>query len=356
MTNRFMIRKLFFSFICIFLFISCTKDNSKISVGCELMSNGTYMIKWETFPPMEGNVRIYESFYPDSFSLTPIAELDIKKGYQQILSMPSSVKSYFKLVFNNKYSVITTERVLPTQNISNFRDLGGYENKEGRVIKWGKLYRSGSIAMATQRDMEMMDIIGIETVIDLRTQRESYSFPNKYKAPQVYNMPLRGNRYDIFFDEILSQRMKRTDILSYDQSIFSFLLENNSDYFIRLFDVLLEEKNYPIVIYCSLGKDRTAIASALILAALDIESDLILDDYLLSNNLINFHSLVRNAHIYPLDVQETITALFSAHRETIKTSFDNIVSHYGSMDNYFEQELKLTSRKREKLKSILLYE
>ncbi|MCC8144861.1 MAG: tyrosine-protein phosphatase [Bacteroidales bacterium] len=333
------------------------KDNSKISVVCDLMPNGTYMIKWETFPPMEGTVKIYESASPDSFNLSsPIAELDIQKGYQRVLGMPSSGRSYFQLIFNKKYSIITTERVLPTQGISNFRDIGGYENKEGKSIKWGKLYRSGSIAMATKRDMQMLDMLKIETIIDFRTQKESFSFPNKYKAPQVYNMPLRGNRYDIFFDEILSQRMKRMDILSYDQSVFTFLLENNSDYFIRLFDVLLEEKNYPIIIYCSLGKDRTAIASALILAALDIESDLILDDYLMSNELINYHALVRNAQAYPREVQETITALFSAHKETIKNSFDAIISDYGSMDNYFEQELKLTVSKREKLKHILLYE
>lgn len=351
-----MIKKILFCLLYIIPFISCTKDNPKISVVCDLMPNGTYMLKWETFPPIEGKVKVYESTQPDSFNLnSPIAEWDIQKGYQRVLGMPSPTRSYFKLIFNKKYSVITTERVIPSQGISNFRDLGGYENSEGKSIKWGKLFRSGSLAMATPRDMEMLNKMNIETIIDLRTQRESFSFPNKYKAPQVYNMPLRGNRYDIFFDEVLSQRMKRMDILSYDQNVFSFLLENNADYFIRLFDVLLEEKNYPVVIYCSLGKDRTAIASALILAALDIENDIILDDYLMSNDLINYHALVRNAHIYPIEVQETITALFSAHRETIKNSFDGIISHYGSLDNYFEQELKLTPRKREKLKDILLY-
>jgi protein-tyrosine phosphatase len=289
------------------------KETPLINTVCELIPNGTYLIKWETFPPIKGSVKIYESNRPDSFNLySPIFELNIEDGYKRILGVPTSSRTYFKLVFNKKYSVITTDRTVPMQGIFNFRDLGGYYNKENKQLYWGKLYRSGSLAMATRHDLRVLDKLEIETVIDLRTERESYSYPDKFKAPQVYNLPLRGNRYDIFFDEILSRKMKRQDVLIYDQNVFSFLLENNTDYFIKMFDVLLEENNYPIVIYCSLGKDRTAIASTLILAALNVDEETIVEDFLLSNNLINYHSLVQNADAYPIEVQETITALFSA--------------------------------------------
>ena len=118
----------------------------------------------------------------------------------------------------------------------------------------------------------------------------------------------------------------------------------------------MEEKNYPVVIYCSLGKDRSALASALIFKALEVDDDTIFEDYLLSNRWIDYPSLLRNADIYPMEVQETITALFSAHRETLKTSFETLKTNYGSIENYLEHELKLTPKKREKLKSILLYE
>jgi len=239
------------------------------------------------------------------------------------------------------------------QGIFNFRDLGGYLTHDNKQIQWGKIYRSGSLAMATKRDMENLYKLGIETVIDLRTEKESLSFPNRFKAPRVYNLPLRGNRYDIFFDEILSRKKNLQDVLVYNREVFSFMLENNSDHFIKMFDMLLDEKNYPIVIFCSLGKDRTAIAAALLLAALDVDEDAILEDYM--NNSINYKSLVRNADSYPEEIQKTITALYSSHRETLIYSFDRLKANYGSLDNYFEKELKLTHRKREKLKSLLLY-
>jgi protein-tyrosine phosphatase len=350
-----MSKRLLFSFVCLVLTIGCTKEEPKISAACELTSNGTFLIKWETFPPMEGTVRVYESNRPDSFDLTyPVFEQNIQMGYRRVLSSVL-LRPYFKLVFNRKYSTVVSGRTMPTQGIFNFRDLGGYYNRDNKQVQWGKIYRSGSLGMATGYDRYILSGLNIETLIDLRTERESFYYPNKFKTLQVYNLPLRGNGHDIFFDEILSRKMHLTDILDYDRDVFSFILENNTDYFIRMFNVLLEDENYPAVISCSLGKDRTAIASALILAALDVDEETIYEDYLLSNALIDYHALVRNADSYSIEVQQTITALFSAHTETIRHAFAAIRANYGSLSNYMEKELRLTHKKREKLKSILLY-
>ena len=349
-----MSKQLFFPFLYLILTVGCTSSDPKINVACERRPNGTYLIKWETFPPMEGTVKIYGSIRPDSFDLnSPIIEQDIQVGFRSILPSTMS-RMYFKLVFNRQYSTIVAERTLPTQGIFNFRDLGGYYNREHKQIQWGKIYRSGSLGMATVYDRQMLYGLKLETLIDLRTEQESYNYPNGFKTPQVYNLPLRGNGHDIFYPEILSRKMQLEDILTYDRDVFSFILENNTDYLIRMFDVLLEEKNYPLVISCFLGKDRTAIASALILAALDVDEETIFDDYLLSNTLIDYHTLVPNADNYPFDIQQTITALFSAHTETLRHAFDLIRTNYGSINNYLEKELHLTNKKREKLKGILL--
>jgi protein-tyrosine phosphatase len=349
-----MFKKFLFLFLCLSLTIGCTKEKPKISAVCELMPNGTYLIKWETFPPMEGSVKIYESNRPDSFDLTsPVFEQNIRTGYRRILPSVLS-RVYFKLVFNRRYSTIVSERTVPTQSIFNFRDLGGYYNNDNRQIHWGKIYRSGSLGMASGHDRRILSNLQLETLVDLRTEQESAYYPHSFKVPQVYNLPLRGNEHNFFFDEILSQKMRLTDILNYDRDVFSFMLENNTDHFIRMFDVLLEAKNYPVVISCFLGKDRTAIASALILAALDVDEEIIYEDYLLSNTLINYHDLVRNADLYPIDIQETFTAFYSAHNTTIRHAFEVIRANYGSIHNYLEKELHLNGKKREKLKSILL--
>jgi protein-tyrosine phosphatase len=350
-----MSKKVLFPFLSVLILIAgCSKDQPKISAVCELMPNGTYLLKWEVFPPVEGFVKVYQSTRPDSFDLaSPIFTQDITVGFRSVLASVSP-RPYFKLVFNREYSTVVAQRTVPTQGVFNFRDLGGYYTRDQRQLLWGKIYRSGSFGMITRTDRRTLASLHLQTLIDLRTEQETLYHPNQFQVPQIHNMPLRGNGHDAFFNEILARKMHLADILDYDRDVFSFILENNSDYFIRMFDVLLEEKNYPVVLSCFLGKDRSAIASALILAALEVDDETIYEDYLLSNSLIDYHALVRNANAYSFEIQQAITALYSAHTETIRHAFETLRANYGSVLNYLETELHLSARKREKLKSLLL--
>ena len=38
------------------------------------------------------------------------------------------------------------ERWLALEGSRNFRDLGGYETADGRAVRWGRMFRSGSLA------------------------------------------------------------------------------------------------------------------------------------------------------------------------------------------------------------------
>lgn len=362
----YMIKRFTFSFLLPILFFSCSEEKCDIRVACDLTSFGNYLLKWETFPPMEGKVKIYESSNPDSFNMAyPIIETDIERGFADVLAIRNLNRSYFKLVFDKKYSIITSERTIQLSQIYNFRDLGGYINKQGKQVRWGKIYRSSSLAPALPigislrnfmvQDMAYLNNLGIRSLINLRTENQNFRFPCRYQTQNNYNFPLRGNPINIFFDRILSGEMKRNDVIIHLQDAFYFILEQNPDYFSKVFEILLEESNYPVVLYCSTGTDRTGIVSALILCALDIPDDTVFSDFLLSNQKVDYESFLLNADIYPDYVQETITALYSAHTETINYVFEKIIKNYGSLDDYFEKELDLTLKKRERLRELLLY-
>jgi Protein tyrosine/serine phosphatase len=361
-----MIKKTVFLAFSLLLLSSCIEEKPDIRVVCELTSTGNYLIKWETFPPMEGTVKIYESNSPDSFNIAyPAREVDINKGFDNILAIRNLNRSYFKLVFDKKYSTITSERTIQMRRIYNFRDIGGYYNRDGKQIRWGKIYRSGSLAPVPPQgvfvrnylshDITYMNNLGVKTLLNFRTDNDNYTSPCQYQAQNAFNLPLRGYPHVIYFDKILSGEMRRNDVIIHLQDAFFFLLDNNSDYFTKMFDVLLDESNYPSVLYCSIGVDRTGLAAALILAALDVPEEIIIDDFLLSNERVNFNSLFTSADLFSDYVQETMTAFFSAHRETITYAFDRIIKEYGSLENYLEKDFNLTSKKREKLKEILLY-
>ena len=358
-----MLRYLTLSIFSLLLFSHCTQEKPDIRAVCETVPQGYYKLKWETFPPLEGTVKIYQSFLPDSFNLSfPIAETEISKGFKDVFFVQSTKRSYFKLVFNKEYSIITSERIIPMQGLYNFRDLGGCNAPNGKQTCWGKVYRSSSLAFATLQDAKFLKNLNIRTVIDFRTDRERYRAPSKFIIPKTFNFPLRGNPFNVFLDRILSKEMKAADVIIYAQQVFSFLLENNSDYFIQMFDILLDTNNYPILFDCSSGSERSAVASALILAALDIDLDQIISDYMLINDkeqtdLSSYFSNFFNEDIYLQDpeIQETFTAMLRMHKGTITNSFDRIIEDYTSLDNYFTTVLNLTPKKRDKLKEILLY-
>jgi protein-tyrosine phosphatase len=357
-----MLKKIPFWILASLFLSSCNREDPKIRVSCEATLSGNYVIKWETFPPINGSVKIYESYTPDSpETFIPVVdEVPIERGFREVFSMHYLKRSYFKLVFNKKYTIITAERWIQTQNLFNLRDLGGYYNEDDRPTRWGRLYRSSSLASASQRDVFILNNLGIKTVIDFRTDKEKLERPTGYPAAQIFNLPLRGNPtlFPMPFDKIMSKKIKRTDAELYMQDFMLWVLENNSDYFEQLFDILLTEKNYPIVMNCHLGNDRCGLATALILAALDIDNEQIINDFVLSNNLIPYDVLFSNAHLWDEDIQETMTARWRAHESSITSSFERLIrdKEYASMDEYFEKDLKLTPKKREKLKEIMLYQ
>ena len=122
-----------------------------------------------------------------------------------------------------------------------------------------------------------------------------------------------------------------------------------------MFDVLLDKNNYPILISSYLGKDRTGIASALILYALGVPEYTIEEDYLASNKYIDPKKTINFSDPLPESLQEAMTALFSANNAYLNYAFDYIRETYGSIDNYLEKKVRVSKGKMILLRKIMLY-
>ena len=73
-----------------------------------------------------------------------------------------------------------SRRVLALEGGRNFRDLGGYRTNDGHAVKWRMLFRSGSPADLTAKDMTTLNGLGIRTVCDLRSTQERQDEPNRW--------------------------------------------------------------------------------------------------------------------------------------------------------------------------------
>ncbi|MBW2092739.1 MAG: tyrosine-protein phosphatase, partial [Deltaproteobacteria bacterium] len=115
---------------------------SKIEVERQ---DGIYKISWEASTQME-SVTIYAGERPDRIDHSnPLAKVSGASS-AVISGLDPQVRHYFEVVPDGGRGVIAAQRRVNLKGSINFRDLGGYETRDGRRIKWGHIYRSDSLA------------------------------------------------------------------------------------------------------------------------------------------------------------------------------------------------------------------
>ena len=114
------------------------------------------------------------------------------------------------------------------------------------------------------------------------------------------------------------------------------------------------------VFHCSAGKDRTGMAAALILGALEVPRKVIVEDYLLTSKYYNPTRLIEiiEGHLREAKVNDWdrawLTPYVSVHEDNINAFLDAIDDQYGSIKNYLKDALKVSEKDLNKLHHALL--
>ena len=116
-----------------------------------------------------------------------------------------------------------------------------------------------------------------------------------------------------------------------------------------MFDLLLSDNALPLLFHCTAGKDRTGFAAALILSALGVAEETLMDDYLATNLLWRGDSEL--AATLPPDVAKT---LLTVQTTFLKAAFAAIDDLDGSIDAYLQNRIGLTPSRRDALRERLL--
>lgn len=318
---------------------------------------GNYIIKWETDPHTEGIVKLYVSDNPESFNMSvPVGFANINDGVATYITNDNISRKYFLLSFNDKYFQSVGSRAVTMDSVQNFRDIGGYPaNHSEKMTRWGKVFRSGQLETLSSRDKIRLDNLSIKTILDLREQNEINPSYEGYTHSNVISIPIPIRNRDLVTERISQGRMRKGDALLYMQDTYMRFVSEESEQFAKALDVFLDKNNYPILLNCSIGKDRAGFLTALLLSALDIPEETIKRDYMTSNEYINIGNLAGMARDLSTDSQEAITVLVSAHEACLDLAFQQIRKEYGSTDKYLSKGLHLTEKERDTLKDIILH-
>ncbi len=245
----------------------------------------------------------------------------------------------------------------------NFRDLGGYPLAGGRKVRSGRLYRSDALARLTDSDQELLDEIGLRTVVDLRREEEREENLDRIDNPSVDQvwLPVSAEAADVV---TLRRSLERGEMGPSEAVEFLRLanrqfVEVFSPVFSDFLHMLLEEPRYPLVFHCSAGKDRVGFAAAMTLFALGADEETVMHDYLATNHITaNYvEGLVDGVMDMPMpgvDINpDALRKLMQVERDYLGGALEIMHERHGGVDGFLEERLGFTPDKREQLSALL---
>jgi len=250
------------------------------------------------------------------------------------------------------------ERHVLLEGCLNLRDLGGYETRDGRRVRFGCLFRSDELHALTDADLKAVGALGIRVVFDLRNVDERDARPNRL-PPGV---------------EVLERVTPSTggDTKTTEQQIMQGLLPTPDDgefagVYIRLLDALAPElriiieraaeaRHRPLLFHCAAGKDRTGITAAVLLGVLGVPDDAILDDFELTSTYFTprkMDSLAARMAEYGITV-ERLRPLLEARRPVLAAMIEHVHDRWGGFDSYARNHVGVDGEVVERLRAGLL--
>ena len=244
------------------LYANGTKELSRpnvVTLEWDDFSNDIYDVKVSKNKNMEE----LAAWYSTSDNKVTIYNLEINE-------------TYYWYAYNDdgetKVKSFTTEshapRSLFIDGITNARDLGGYPTSDGSSTKQGLIYRTSRFNENETTDLliteagiqEMVKKLKVKTELDLREV-------NNNENGGIIESPLGK---DVKYVSIPMKSGGNCILLNDDILKDAFAVFGNKD-------------NYPIVMHCSIGTDRTGMLAFLINALLGVSEEDLYKDYLYSN-------------------------------------------------------------------------
>ncbi len=256
----------------------------------------------------------------------------------------------------------------------NFRDLGGYQTSDGRTLRTGLVFRSGELPRTTDADLDTLEELGVRTVVNFLTDGEiEYRGPDRLPdGVREISLPITGevNGIPDAANKLVEAR-KSGDFRQFPPEFNPLVHEElvgglADEQYSKLFEILADESNYPIVFHCSHGIHRTGTAAALVLTALGVAWGEVQQDYLRSNETRaaevkpRIEELKKLANRIEMTLEEraentaAIEAFYVLEPSYIDASRAEATKRFGDLNSYIEKGLNQSEGDLQTLRNIML--
>ena len=259
-----------------------------------------------------------------------------------------------------------TERHFPLQGASNFRDFGGYAGRDGRRVKWRKLFRSDRLSELSPDDRARLALLEMRHIYDLRRDSEAAAAPTLWPGARVVRSPM-------FNDEAgpnTFQRIAADDAARHDAALSRDIMGQMYVRMVtlpqplatlrRMFEQLANEEAYPALFHCAGGKDRTGVTCALILSVLGVARADVVADFMLTQRYYDsdearqqrISQIVSEAGL-GFWSEEALAPIFGVEQAYIDIALDQ-VDAAGGIELFTTERVGLEPAVLERMRTILL--
>ncbi len=239
----------------------------------------------------------------------------------------------------------------------NLRDLGGWPTLDGGEIRRGVAYRCDRLSQLTDSDHTILTGLGIVTVIDFRYPVEVSEDPSRLwpTVDRHVEIPMAGKlaQEKSFLDRAFDGEM---DGIS-DEWVFDTyvdMLTAHADGFATA--IRHVSSDGPSLFHCTAGKDRTGLMAMLLLSVANVDRELILDDFELSNPYRAEPRMAALAPIFAergLDVEDFRPAL-GAPRPAMAKTLSWLDDNHGGPVGYLSRAAGLSDAELDRVRARLL--
>ncbi|OTN88339.1 hypothetical protein A5819_000791 [Enterococcus sp. 7E2_DIV0204] len=235
--------------------------------------------------------------------------------------------------------------------ITNFRDIGGIKNKEGKQVKKDVFLRSGELSKLTKEDEQRLETTyRLGKIIDLRSEAEVEERPDM-------SVPKTEYIHIDILEDIQDEGASISDFVkigspeksaSYMEKLYADIALNTTAQkgYNKFFEEILAlQQQESILFHCFAGKDRTGIAALLVLETLGVPRAAIYQDYLLTNELRKKENaeILEQAKKADLEAQnlEALHVALNVDSRYLDNFYQTVEAQYGDISTYLKQAINI---------------
>lgn len=264
-------------------------------------------------------------------------------------------------------SVDPSSRLLHIEGLENARHLGGYIGIDGRKVKDGLLIRTDALdGLSDEAIDSLAQQYPISYVVDFRMEyeRERAADPAISGAQNewitVYEMDMTDPENVALMQRISEANSSLHQNVEYAKTgklatLYTEILlsERGQQGYARFFDLLLQAED-AVLWHCTHGKDRTGLAAALVLYALGVDEDTIMQDFLLTNTSYQEDIERLRAGLKAAGYDDSVVgeaqAMAGVKGEYLQAALDAVKRTYGSVEDYIRNQLAVSDEELHQLR------